>query len=134
MSHNDITLDTLPTSFGVFKPDGHVMVGLRTLQQAADLRAALQTAGWDRESLLDLTPVQAVTAFEAMVDNAGAMADFGHELPLVHRYLDLARDGQRWLLVKVDDPELAPQVADVARVHGATLAVHYRPLGSEDLI
>jgi hypothetical protein len=134
MSDDYLTLDSLPTSFGVFKPDGHVMVGLRTLQQADDVRAALQSAGWDRESLLGLTPAQAVTTFEAMVDNAGTMAGFGHELTLVHRYLELARDGQRWLLVKVDDPDLAAQVADVARAHGATLAVHYRMLASEDLI
>jgi hypothetical protein len=129
-----LTLDTLPTSFGVFKPDGHLMIGLHTGAQADAVRGALRAQGWSSESLLDLAPAEAVTTFEAMLDNAGVLASFGYEITLLRRYLQLARDGQRWLLVKVDDAERAAQAAEIARARGATLAVHYRLLATEDLI
>lgn len=41
------------------------------------------------------------------------------DLTLVHRHLALARDGQRWLLLKVADPGSAAQGADAARAPAA---------------
>ena len=55
---------------------------------------------------------------------------------LLRRYLSLTEAGYRWLLVKVDDNELAAAAAaaQVARACGATLAVYYRTLTVEELI
>ena len=53
---------------------------------------------------------------------------------LLRRYLTLTQAGYRWLLVKVDDYELAAAAAEVARACGATLAQHYRTLTVEKLI
>ena len=59
---------------------------------------------------------------------------FGYEITLARRYLKLSREGYRWLLVKVEDSEAAARAAEIARAHGATLAVHYRLLIAEELI
>ncbi len=126
--------DSLHTSFGTFKPVGHVMMGLPTQGQADALAAALHTSGWPGTDVLHFTPKEEVHELQALVDNAGAMAGFGYEITLLRRYLDLARLGYRWLLVKVDDVEHAAAASEIARTSGATLAVYYRLLTVEELI
>jgi hypothetical protein len=132
----DDTMDasTLPTSFGSFNPVGHLMVGLPTQQQADRLVLDLHGAGWAREAMLHFRPQEAVTELQALVDNAGVLAGFGYEITLLRRYLALAKEGYRWLLVKVDDDKHAATACDAARACGATLAVHYRALTVEELI
>lgn len=129
-----IDADTVPTSFGTFKPVGYVMMGLPTQDQANALEAALQAAGWDSAAVLHFAPGDSVAELHAMVGKAGVMAGFGYEITLLRRYLTLAQQGYRWLLVKVDDDDHAAAACDVARTCGATLAVHYRTLTVEELI
>lgn len=129
-----IDADSVPTSFGVFKPVGHLMVGVPTQAQVDGLEAALHAAGWPTDALQHFIPRESVPELAAMVDNAGAMAGFGYEITLLRRYLALAEQGYRWLLVKVSDSEHAASAAETARVHGAVLAVYYRRFTVEDLI
>jgi len=124
----------LPTSFGTFKPVGHVMMGLPAQTQADALATALHDAGWASTGVLHFTPKEEVHELQALVDNAGAMAGFGYEITLLRRYLDLAKLGYRWLLVKVDDADHAAAASEIARTNGATLAVYYRLLTVEELI
>ena len=126
--------DSVPTSFGVFKPVGHLMVGVPKQAQADRLQAALITAGWPPGTMHHFVPRESVAELAAMVDNAGAMAGFGYEITLLRRYLSLAEQGYCWLLVKVSDFEHAASAANTARTHGAVLAVYYRRFTVEDLI
>lgn len=126
--------DSLPTSFGTFKPVGHVMMGLPTQAQVDALATALHTAGWPGTGVLHFTPKEEVQELQALVDNAGAMSGFGYEITLLRRYLELAKLGYRWLLVKVDDADHAAAASEMARTNGATLAVYYRLLVVEELI
>ena len=129
-----ISPDRVLTSFGTFKPVGHLILGLPANASLPALEAALIAADWPGESLLHFAPGRSVAEFEAMVGDAGAMAGFGYEITLLHRYLALSREGYRWLLVKVDDGAHAVAAADLARVHGAGLAVYYRTLVTEELL
>ena len=124
----------LPTSFGVFKPVGHVMMGLPTQQQVDSLVAALQRAGWPRTAARQFSPRESGAELRAMVENAGSMSGFGFEINLLRRYLTLTEAGYHWLLVKADDTKQAAAAAEMARGCGATLAVHYRTLTVEELI
>ncbi len=128
------SIETVPTSFGVFKPVGWLMVGLPNQAKADELVTALQGAGWPSTAVLHFTPRESLSELEAMVDNAGAMAGFGYEITLLRRYVTLTKEGHRWLLVKVDGVEHAAAAAEVARRCDATLAVHYRTLTVEELI
>ena len=129
-----VALEQLPTSFGIFKPVGWVMVGLPAQTQADALVLALQAAGWSASTVLHFVPKETLAELEAMADEAGLMSGFGYEITLLRRYVGLARDGYRWLLVKVDGTEQAAAAAALAQRGGATLAVHYRMLTIEDLI
>lgn len=125
---------TAPTSFGVFKPVGHLMVGLPTQAAADALMHELHDAGWAPADLLHFAPRDSIRELEVLVDRAGAMSGFGSEITLLRRYLTLAREGQRWLLVKVDGAAGAQSATDCAQRHGATLAVWYRRLTVEELL
>jgi hypothetical protein len=129
-----LTHDNAPTSFGVFKPVGHVMLGLPTKTLVDTLAETLHGAGWPRDAMQEFAPRETVAELEAMVDGAGPLSGFGYEITMLRRYLELSRTGSRWLLVKVDGTEQAAQVAELARQVGARLAVHYRGLTVEELI
>jgi hypothetical protein len=129
-----LSTDTTATSFGVFKPVGHVMVGLPLRGQLEALVRLLHGAGWTAETLLRFDAHAAVPELEAMVAGAGVLAGFGSEITLLRRYLALTREGYRWLLVRAQDAERAQAVAAMARDCGARVAVHYRTLIIEELI
>lgn len=132
---NDIAaVHQIPTSFGVFKPVGWLMVGLPTQALADGLVAALHDANWPSADVLHFAPSETLAELEAMVDNAGALAGFGYEITLLRRYVSLTKEGYRWLLVKVDSVERAAAAAAIARSCDASLAVHYRLLTIEELL
>ena len=126
--------DALPTSFGVFKPVGYVMMGLPTQAQIDALVSALHGAGWSAPGVRQFAPRESAAELRAMVDNAGPLAGFGYEITLLKRYLALTEEGYRWLLVRADDSDRAAAAAALARASGATLAVYYRTLTVEELI
>ena len=129
-----ITREHLPTSFGTFKPTGHVMMGLPSMGQVESLTAALREAGWQAGELVIFTPRESSAEMDALVDAASPLAGFGYEITLQRRYIELARQGYGWLLVKAEDTDTASRAAAIAREHGARLAVHYRLLVVEELI
>ncbi len=145
-SHDHIVPDSQPapgsadetparaTSFGTFKPVGHVMVGLPTREALTALRSALNAPDEPALPADELTPSESVEEMQALIDGASPLAGFGYEITLMRRYLELARQGTRWLIVKVDSNDDAQRIGDLAKAHGATLAVHYGRLTAEDLI
>jgi hypothetical protein len=133
-SSDPVDLDQVPTSFGVFKPVGWVMVGVPTSAQAEALAQALGRDGSPGSAVLHFTPSETEAELQAMADDAGGMAGFGYEITLLRRYVELSHQGYRWLLVKVAGTEQAAIAAGIAQTFGATLAVHYRTLTVEDLI
>jgi hypothetical protein len=128
------TIGDVPTWFGLFKPVGWLMVGLPSPALADTLEQALLAAGWTDATVLRFNPGESLAQLRAMTDDPGPLADFGHEVTLPGRYVELAQQGYGWCLVKVDDNPQAVQAAAIARDGGATLAVHYRLLTMEELI
>lgn len=126
--------ETVHTSFAAFNPIGHVLIGLPTQAHADTLAGLLRRAGWTPETLLDFMPRESVRDLEALLAEAGPLAGFGYEITLLRRYLELARQDYRWLLVKVDGTTQAAAAALHAQACRATLAVHYRSLVVEDLL
>jgi len=128
------TIGDVPTWFGLFKPVGWLMVGLPSPALADTLEQALLAAGWTDATVLRFNPGESLAQLRAMADDPGPLSDFGHEVTLLKRYVELAQQGYGWCLVKVDDNPQAAQAAAIARDGGATLAVHYRLLTMEELI
>lgn len=127
-------LETLPTSFGALKPVGHVLLALPSLAQRAVVQTGLQLDGWSDDDVIEFEPRESVAELEQLIEHSSGAAGFGYELTLMRRYLDLARSGHVWLLVKVDDDNAAQRVAQISHLYGAGSAVHYRTFTVEDLL
>lgn len=121
-------------SFGTFKPVGHVMVGLPDRAALRALKQALVAPGVPGLPADELTPAESIEEMQALIDGASPLAGFGYEITLMRRYVELARRGTFWLIVKTENDEEAAHVGELAQAHGATLAVHYGRLTVEDLI
>lgn len=126
--------DDLPTSFGNFKPAGHVMIGLPDLPALRALRNALLRAGWAPEQLIEFSPRETVDEMSALIDGASPVSGFGSEITMMRRYLEAARQGTRWLLVQAHGDDTLLALTTMARAYGARLAVRYGHLVVEDLI
>lgn len=122
------------TSFGTFKPVGHVVLGFNPKVDRDALVKALRASGIERDELTVFAPRETVEEMQEMIDDAGLLAGFGYEITLMRRLLKLSCDGYRWLLVKVDGIDDAQAVAEIAKPLGVELAWHYRLLTVEELI
>ncbi|HEX5683133.1 MAG TPA: hypothetical protein VFY73_03770 [Ideonella sp.] len=131
---SDVALETVPTSFGNLKPVGHVLVALRTAQAEDRLAVALQSAGIARQNIQRIAPKEAEDELAELIDKASGASGFGYEIVLMRRYLQLAREGCKWLLVKVGSGDQAQRVGELAAEHDAASAVHYRTFVEEDLL
>lgn len=130
----DVVLEAVPTSFGNLKPVGHVLLALRDDESQSACIADLHSATFAPERISQITPSEAEDELAELIDKASGASGFGYEIVLMKRYLKLAREGCRWLLVKVDGTEDAGRIADIAARHHALSAVHYRRLVEEDLL
>jgi hypothetical protein len=109
--------DALPTSFGMFKPVGYVMMGLPTQAQIDVLVSALHSAGWPAPGVRQFAPRESVAELRAMVDNASPLAGFGYEITLLKpkgRVHNLVVEARRRLHGRVEAVLPAHQACDLS--------------------
>ena len=123
-----------PTSFGVFKPVGHVLMSFATASQSDNAVAALHSAGFADADLSRYTPAEMQAQAEQDIANASAMASLGQELNLVKAHLTLAQQGQSFVVVSTPSGEEMQRAAEVANRCSATRAQHYGMLVVEELV
>ena len=129
-----MTKAELPTSLGSFKPVGHIMVALPNDDAADALTKDLFAQGFTAEDVLHFSAAEGGGDMAQMLDGASDFAGFGYEITLMRRYLDLAKQGYRWVLVYAPEDEQAERVKEAALRQGAPMAVKYHSLAVEDLI
>ncbi len=123
-----------PTSHGVFKPVGHVVMSFPSAEDQRAAAQALETAGVTSN---DVTPYSADEMTEQVktdLERATALASMGQELNLVKAQGELAALGYHFLVVQVADDESARRVADIVRPFNAERAQHYGNFIIEELI
>ncbi len=129
-----MTKADLPTSLGAFKPVDHVMLAVADEAQADRVVQGLQEAGFTEPDVLRFSPGEGSGEMANMIEHSSEFAGFGYEITLMRRYVDLARQGYRWLLVYAPDDTRATQVREVAEEHKLPMAVRYHLLAVEDLV
>lgn len=133
MSDRDSKHD-LPTSFGVLKPVGHVVVGFADPADRDAARTELQARGVASADLVSLEAHDMASQLDAQLDDASGTAAFGYEIVLAQHYRELARLGHAWLIVYAPSEADSQQVAAVARAHEAELADRYGRLAVEQML
>ncbi len=129
-----LTKADLPTSLGSFKPVDHVMVALPATEQVNAFVTDLAGNGFAPEDVLNFGAEEGRNEMTELLEGASDFAGFGYEITLMRRYLNLSRQGCRWVLVYAPDDDSAARVKDAALRHGAPMAVKYHRLAVEDLI
>lgn len=126
--------DSDNTSFGVYKPVGHVVISFPTAEQAqAALTALAKEPGLGSGEIRFMTDRQMIEQVDRDILDASPLANFGQELNLAKAHRELAELGYHWLVVHAEG-ELAVRVAAIAKAHGAERAQRYGRLVIEELI
>jgi hypothetical protein len=123
-----------PTSFGVFKPVGHVVISFPSQPQAEDARSALAADGLSGDAVTPYTAGQMLAQIDEDLANASPLANLGQEINLIKAHRALAERGYHWLVVRVEDDEMGRRVADRALAFGAERAQLYGRFIIEELI
>jgi hypothetical protein len=129
-----MTKGELQESLGAFNPVGHAVVALPSDDAAAQAREKLLDAGFADADILVYTSGELFPDLNNMMRDASGAAGFGYEINLMRRYMRLASEGAGWLVVYAPDEEQVTRIRDIAVGAGATSAVHYGRLASEDLV
>ncbi len=122
------------SSFGVFKPVGHVVISFPDAAAADEAAASLSAIGVQPDGVHRYTDQQMLRQIEADIADASPIAAIGQEMNLVLAHKALAQRGYHWLVVFARNDEQARQIADTARTHGAERAQHYGHFIIEELI
>ena len=123
-----------PTSFGVFKPVGHVLMSFATASQSDLAVTALREAGFGESDISRYTPDEMRDQAQSDIGNASGLASLGQDLNLVKAHLALALQGQSFVVVSTPHDEQVQRAANVAARCCATRAQHYGMLIVEELI
>lgn len=123
-----------PTSFGVFKPVGHVLMSFADNADADAAVTALHTAGFGEAEIWRYSPDEMREQAEQDIGNASGLASLGQDLNLVKAHLALALQGQSFVVVKAEVDDAVQRVTDVAKQVHATRAQRYGSLVIEELI
>lgn len=126
--------DAPPTSFGVFKPVGHVLVQFPTAADLEGAVAALLAQGFGRDAMLRYTPQQMIAQIDHDIARASPLAAIGQELNLVKAHRAMAEQGYHWLMVHAPTDELAQRVATAVKPWRAERAQQYGRFIIEELI
>jgi hypothetical protein len=111
-----------------------VMIGLPDAERQQALRTDLLEAGWLPQDVGEFTPRETVEQMQELLESPNLLAGFGSELGMMRRYVDEARRGTRWLLVKAKGGDTLQRLATMAQRRDARLAVSYGTLVIEELI
>lgn len=122
-----------PTTFGVFKPVGHTLIGFRTDDELKTAVAALVALGFLDSSMVHYSAAEMAAQVESELLAASPLASFGYELDLIRVHGDLARKGCSFLVVDASTDILSAQVAELVRSLKPVTAQHYGRLMIEDL-
>lgn len=123
-----------PTSLGVFKPVGHILIAFRDEAQVQAAVIALLAQGFASAALVRYTPAEMTAQVNAQVAAASPLAEFGQEINLIKSHRALALRGCSFLVVHAPEDEQAERVAELARAMKAVAAQRYGSFLIEELI
>lgn len=122
------------TSFGVFKPVGHVVVSFPTARDQSAAAQELEELGFARDAIVHYTPAEMLAQTNADLARASSLAAVGQELNLIKAHRELAQNGFHWLVVHAPGDDLARRVAEIVKPFHAERAQHYGSFFIDELI
>jgi len=123
------------SSFGVFKPVGHVVISFPDAASVDAARTALATLGVHGPAIVRrYSDREMLQQIDRDLLRASSLAAIGQELNLIKAHRELAARGYHWLVVRAPDDSQAAAVVACVRPFGAERAQHYGHFVIEELI
>lgn len=123
-----------PTSFGVFKPVGHVVVALENADIAQKMSDQLMAQGFSNADIVHYTPQEMMRQVDSNLQTASALASLGQDLNLVKAHRALAQEGSSFLVVYAPEAEQVKHIQTIANTMKAKSAQRYGSLIVEELL
>ena len=123
-----------PTSFGVFKPVGHVVIALDSAALAQSVADGLLAQGFVAADLVHYTPQEMINQVDAQMLTASPLASVGQDLNLITAHRALAQSGCSFLVVHAPGAEQVERVRSIANTMNAKSAQRYGMLIVEELM
>lgn len=123
-----------PTSFGVFKPVGHIVMAFRNDDDLHTAEDALTHHGFSRLDMVSYTPQEMLTQTERDMQQASPLASIGQDMNLIKAHRAFAQAGCSFLVVRAADDQHVRDATAVAQQAHAAAAQRYGRLIVEELI
>jgi hypothetical protein len=120
-------------SFGVFSPEGSVVMVFPDDDSARKAREALIQSGFSEENVTHYGRDEVLQELEKSERHTRDPLQIGQEVAKVELYLDYAKVGCGFLLVHVTNGEETQSALDIAHHHGLKFAEKYNRLTLEQL-
>jgi len=122
-----------PTSFGVFSPTGYVLMVFADDVNAEEARHALLAGGFNDNEATHYNRDEVMKEFEGSEGHANGPLQIGQELDKVDRYLEFAKQGCGFLVVRAPEQEQSKLAVNIARPFNLKFAEKYNRLTLEEL-
>lgn len=122
-----------PTSFGVFSPTGYVLMVFADDSSAEKARHALLERGFKENDVTHYNRDEVLKEFEESEEHAEDPLQIGQEVDKVDRYVEFAKQGCGFLVVRVHEEEKAKAAVDTVRSFNLKFAEKYNRLTLEEL-
>ena len=123
-----------PTSFGVFKPVGHVVIALDSAAVMQAVYTQFLAEGFTEDDLVRYTPQEMINQVDAELLTASPLASVGQDLNLIKAHRELAQSGCSFLVVHAPDADQVEKVRRIANAMNAQSAQRYGVLIVEELM
>ena len=120
-------------SFGVFSPTGSVVMVFPDEDSAEKARQALVRSGFDEENVIHYGHNELTNELEKSEDQEGDPLQIGQDVAKVDVYLDYAREGSGFLVVRAPKEEQTEGALEIAHQYGLKFAEKYNRLTLEQL-
>jgi hypothetical protein len=127
------TKRTLPTSFGVFSPTGHVVMVFKNDRDAERARQALLDNGFSNDDVVHRRNAEVMAELEKSEEHAKDPVQIGQDVAKVEQYLAFAKEGCGFLVVHAPEDDAAKSAAKIVRPFGLKFAEKYNRLTIEEL-
>lgn len=122
-----------PTTFGVLKPVGHVLIAFHTQDELLAAVSRFSASGFKKDSMVEYSAEEMLALADKQLANSSPLANFGYELDVLRGYKDLAAKGNVFLIVNAPTEEEEEQVTRLLKTMNPISAQHYGRILIRDL-
>jgi hypothetical protein len=129
-----VTKQEQALALSVFRPVGYIKAGFETDDEAVAALQGLKDAGFGPDDLMHYAPQEEAELMRRLLDHVSGSSEFGHEVVLMRKYCELARQGWGFVLVYAPHEPEQQRAMQVLRRHDARMAERYGSIVIEHLM